>query len=118
MKKFLFTIITFITLTSVYYDLTAGTLPAKNSTSAKAAQIQNKTQTQTDTSPVNEEVSLYQEVIVEPGFTVLSIVEHLHSGPIPVSIQEVIYDFQQLNKGIEPEKIQIGHTYLFPLYIE
>ncbi|KGA95537.1 hypothetical protein AJ85_02265 [Alkalihalobacillus alcalophilus ATCC 27647 = CGMCC 1.3604] len=116
MKKFLFTIITFITLTSIYYDLTAGTLPEKNSTSAKAAQIQDETQT--ETTQVIDEVSLYQEVIVEPGYTVLSIVEHLHSGPIPVSIQEVIYDFQQLNKGIEPEKIQIGHTYLFPLYLE
>ena len=57
----------------------------------------------------------YQEVIVEPGYTVLSIVEHLHTGPISASIQEVIFDFQELNPGVSAEKIQIGQTYLFPL---
>ena len=66
--------------------------------------------------PFNPEENNHQEVVIEPGQTVLSIVEHLHDGPYPATIQDVIYDFKELNNGIEPEDIQIGKSYLFPIY--
>ncbi|KMK75984.1 hypothetical protein AB990_12105 [Alkalihalobacillus pseudalcaliphilus] len=120
MKKLLFIILTFITLTSIYYDLSVGTLPAKSNSSVEAAEKSELAHNANEPKKEHESPSTlsYQEVIVEPGYTVLSIVEHLHTGPISASIQEVIFDFQELNPGVSAEKIQIGQTYLFPLYQE
>lgn len=83
----------------IYFDLTIGSLPKK-----EIAEKQT-------TIP-------YQEVTVQAGFTVLSIVEHLHDGPVPATIQQIIADFKTLNPNIDPEEIQVGQTYLFPVYSE
>ncbi|GAF65924.1 hypothetical protein BTS2_2824 [Bacillus sp. TS-2] len=113
MKKLLILAFVIVTLTSLYYDLTIGTLPGKNDQVAVADDIQPE---QAGSNELLQDPIPFQEVIVEPGYTVLSIVEHLHTGPIPATIQEVIYDFKQLNNGTEPEHIQIGQSYYFPLY--
>lgn len=108
MKRLFFLLVFFIILYSTYYDLTSGTLP-------KAASPET-----TDSVEVENDRQLtnmpFQEVIVDNGYTVLSIVEHLHDGPVPASIQQIIYDFKELNPNIEPEAIQVGKSYLFPLY--
>lgn len=119
MKRIGTIVIILIILYSTYYDLTIGTLP--NHLTQAANQPTNEQATTSlpedgaSTLPT-EQLEPYQEVIVEPGHTVLTIVEHLHEGPIPASIQEIVYDFKQLNNGLEPEDMQIGETYLFPLY--
>lgn len=97
--------VSFLIMYGIYYDLTTGTLPsATASTNAENAEQQ-----------VTEQKRA-QGVVVERGHTVLSIVEQLHKGPVPASIQEIIYDFKVLNNGINPEDIQYGKTYQFPLY--
>ncbi len=53
---------------------------------------------------------------VEPGETLISIVESHIEKSLPVSIDQLIEDFQTLNPGQAPEKIQIGSTYQFPDY--
>ncbi|OLO26972.1 hypothetical protein BTR23_21555 [Alkalihalophilus pseudofirmus] len=104
-------IILFIISYSIYYDLTTGTLPKVDSSSTITSQEENPSNIL-----VEEEAFPAQEVVVENGYTVLSIVEHLHDGPIPASIQQIVYDFQELNPGVTADKIQVGKTYLFPLY--
>ncbi|WP_017728342.1 hypothetical protein [Halalkalibacterium ligniniphilum] len=108
MKQLGFLVLFVIVVYSAYYDLTIGTLPSYEQLRAAAA---------VGPSTENSELGIvYQEVVVEPGFTVLSIVEHLHDGPIPATIQEISYDFKRLNNQLEPEEIQAGQTYRFPLY--
>lgn len=110
MRRFATFVILFIILYSVYYDLSFGTLPDKFSYARENEAA--------DAEQIMEELGdeSYRAIIVEPGHTVLSIVEQLHKGPTSASIQEIIYDFKQLNKGIEPEDIRIGSEYLFPIY--
>lgn len=103
MKTFALIFVSFLIMYGVYYDLTTGTLPS--ATASTSSQLEQ-----------GEVQKRSQGVVVERGHTVLSIVEQLHAGPVPASIQEIIYDFKQLNNGINPEDIQHGKTYQFPLY--
>lgn len=97
----LFVLVTY----AIYYDLSHGTLPTFTE-----PKIVAKTQ---------EEMSInFFEKEVEHGDTVLTIVERQLNKAIPVSIQEVVTDFNQLNNGIRPEEIQYGKTYKFPDYSE
>ncbi len=112
MKRLGLITITLIGLYSFYYDLSIGTLPKQKTEAAEEYSIEPEPAQE----PSAIEKNPYKEVTVEPGHTVLSIVERLHDGPIPASIQEIVYDFKQLNHGMEPEEIQIGKAYRFPLY--
>ncbi|CAG9619324.1 hypothetical protein [Sutcliffiella rhizosphaerae] len=101
-----------ITIYSIYFDLTSGTIPEGTSAIASAPLTD-------DSSNQFEEISSnepYLEVEVMAGDTVLTIAEKIANKPIPVSIQQLIEDFQTLNEGISPEKIQIGKIYKFPVY--
>ncbi|MDE5413935.1 hypothetical protein [Alkalihalobacterium chitinilyticum] len=107
----IFIIVLFIICYSIYYDLSTGTLPK--------AEEPTTNETSSENYPnivVEEEPFPAQEVVVQNGYTVLSIVEHLHEGPVPASIQQIVYDFQELNPGVAADNIQVGKTYLFPLY--
>lgn len=102
MKRFFFLIIILLLGAGIYFDLSIGTLPEAETTPQK-----------------NETAKIpYEEVTVQAGYTVLSIVEHLHGKELPVPIEQVIRDFQELNPNIHPEEIQVGKTYLFPIYSE
>jgi hypothetical protein len=87
----------------IYYDLNHGTLPA-----VKEQKIEAKEQVGLD----------YFSKEVEPGETVLSIVEKNLNRPIPVSIADVVKEFKKLNGGMKPQHIQTGETYKFPNYRE
>lgn len=104
-----------VTIYSIYYDLSSGTIPEP---SAPVAATVPATSQETDESPVASSPSnnLYIEVEIKAGDTVLTVAEKIANKPIPVSITQLIEDFQNLNEGITPEKIQIGKTYKFPVY--
>ncbi|WP_227934966.1 hypothetical protein [Alkalihalobacillus deserti] len=117
MKRMGTIFIILVILYSTYYDLTVGTLPNGLTEAAEAITDEEATSTNiAEEETTILELDPFQEVTVEPGHTVLSIVEHLHEGTIKATIQEIVYDFQELNGGIRPEEIQIGETYLFPVY--
>jgi hypothetical protein len=101
MKKLAVLFLTAFTLYVVYYDLKIGTLPV-------SSQVSTKYET-------HDEIS-YQIWEVKPGDTVLSVVEKITNRSIPVSLTQVVDDFQALNQGMKPEEIQIGKTYKFPVY--
>ncbi|MBO0995234.1 hypothetical protein [Bacillus sp. SD088] len=108
MKKIIAVFASLIILYSVYHDLTVGVLPAISANST----------IQEDTSiPKEKEEKMFTETI-QPGDTVLSILETHQQGALPVAIEQIVTDFEQLNNGVKPEQIQIGKTYTFPIYSE
>jgi hypothetical protein len=110
MKKLFWLLLSILIIYVVYFDLTVGTLP---STSNAQVEVNNNTDPNTP-SPKTDIPSFTEKV--KPGETVISIVEHQLGKSLPVSISVLIKDFQTLNPGKSPEKIQIGSTYHFPDY--
>jgi len=107
MKKFFGFLLAVLILYVIYIDLTVGTLPA-----SLIQQVDAKIETK-----IKQKVNIASfEAKVEPGETVISIVEHQINKPLPVPINDLIEDFRKLNPGETPEKIQIGSTYHFPDY--
>jgi uncharacterized membrane protein len=104
MKNFFGALVILLICYIVLFDLKHGTLPQA---SEKIAEEVSKVK--------SVDLSFFEEK-VNAGDTVLTIVENKLGAPIPVSISEIVTDFKALNKGISPEKIQIGKTYLFPDY--
>jgi len=116
MKRIGTIFIILVILYSTYYDLTIGTLPNGLTEATETITKENTNSDLTEETTVLVELDPFQEVTVEPGHTVLSIVEHLHEGTIKATIQEIVFDFQELNGGTKPEEIQIGKSYFFPVY--
>ncbi|MBH9967466.1 hypothetical protein [[Bacillus] enclensis] len=111
-----------ILLYSVYYDLNKGTLnllAEKHSTVVTARpQEMEKEDVESVPLPSGPDVSQkYVEKEIKPGDTVLSLVEESLQGRLPVSIEQVVSDFEELN-DTTPGKIQIGRTYKIPLYAD
>lgn len=107
MKKLLGLLLTIIVLYAIYFDLTTGTLP--HSDSQKAEAMVETTEQKNSSTP-------YFEAKVEPGETVITIVEHQLKKPLPVSITKLVRDFDTLNNGQNADRIQVGRTYRFPDY--
>ncbi|KGM45305.1 LysM peptidoglycan-binding domain-containing protein [Neobacillus niacini] len=107
MKRIILFLFGLLTIYVIYIDLTAGTLPKQ--------ETQKPEQTVVTMTNVKEAEDSF-EAEVEPGETLISIVENHIKKPLPVSIDKLIEDFQSLNPGLSPEKIQIGSTYEFPDY--
>jgi hypothetical protein len=108
MKKLFGFLLAVLMIYVIYIDLTVGTLPSSQTTQVDAKIETPKTELKTDLPSF--------EAKVEPGETVISIVEHQLDKQLPVSITDLIQDFRKLNPGETPEKIQIGSTYHFPDY--
>ncbi|MDF2858550.1 MAG: hypothetical protein K0Q87_4401 [Neobacillus sp.] len=107
MKRFFMALLGLLTIYVIYIDLTDGTLP--NAYTQKSEVVIATTASTKTSIPAFEKE-------VQPGETVISIVESQLNKPLPISIEELILDFKKLNPGQAPEKIQIGVTYQFPDY--
>lgn len=107
MKKLFGILLSILVLYVIYYDLTVGTLPT-SAPKPVDAKVEQSTPSKTDLPSFDAKV--------KPGDTVISIVEHKINKSLPVPIPDLIEDFQTLNGGKSPEKIQIGSTYHFPDY--
>lgn len=107
MKRALITLIGLITIYVIYIDLTSGTLPIQTTTKIESS-IEATAEPDTTLPAFKSKV--------KPGQTLISIVESHIDDSLPVSIEKLIEDFETLNPGQAPEKIQIGKTYQFPDY--
>lgn len=112
MKRLFICVALILVIAGIVSDLRTGSLPDQSVKHLNQSAPTKKVETPDDSLPS----LVSQEVIVEPGHTVLSVVEHLNEGPIPVSIAQIIEDFKSLNQSLEPDMIQTGETYLFPIY--
>jgi len=108
MKKIAVALFIFTLIISIYTDLTKGSLPANRYVQVKEFVEAEEVKNPTPSRP-------FYKAKIMPGQTLLSIVEQIH-GKTPVPINKMIEDFQELNPGVEPEKLQIGKEYLFPSY--
>ncbi|MDR7072759.1 LysM peptidoglycan-binding domain-containing protein [Fictibacillus barbaricus] len=106
MKKFLTGCFILLILYVVAYDLKIGTLPQTQPANAKV--IDNKMKIQQN----KEKYQLYE---VKPGDTLISVTEKVNSKG-NYTISGMLNDFKVLNPGTNPEHIQIGKTYKFPIY--
>ncbi|SFE29623.1 hypothetical protein [Alteribacillus iranensis] len=122
MKRLLLFIVIVVIGIAVYYDFSEGTLSQQSSgVQTNSSPSEDNTNIDNHISELNGNSSVLDgqktaEVTVERGQTVLTIVEKLHSGPVPASIQQISDDFQKLNDGLSPNEIKADATYIFPLY--
>ncbi|WP_070120658.1 hypothetical protein [Bacillus marinisedimentorum] len=107
MKRFLLAGCACLVFYIIYFDLTTGTLPA-NTVPAVHTAAAGKSGDDLDIQ--------YQNRVVKPGDTVLSVVEKIHGGTSPVPIDEIISDFEALNPNGNLAALHIGKTYRFPFY--
>ncbi|GAC89634.1 LisM domain containing protein [Anoxybacillus flavithermus NBRC 109594] len=100
MKKVV-TLLIFIAICAIaYHDVTDGTIHTIRA---------EKTNKRTNELP-------YREITVQRGDTLLSIIEREMNGKLPVSIDQLITDFQALNPHVNAHSLQAGKTYRIPLY--
>lgn len=110
MKRLLGLIMFLLIIYVIYYDLSRGTLPIATETSI---------QVEEEHRPYEQEEAprlAFFEKEVQSGETVLSIIETQLDTSIPVSIQQVVLDFEELNGDTKADAIHIGKTYKFPDY--
>lgn len=103
MKKILGLLLSVLVVYAIYFDLSIGTLPHAISQNTVA-------------TPKPEVNFPYFEEKVEPGETLISIVEHQSEHSLSVPMSDLIHDFKSLNPGQSPNKLEIGKTYRFPEY--
>ncbi|GEN31088.1 hypothetical protein HNQ35_000709 [Cerasibacillus quisquiliarum] len=55
---------------------------------------------------------------MKTGETILSIVEEIHDGEMPQSldIKQIVIDFKMINPDTNPYDLKVGEFYLFPVY--
>jgi len=111
MKRLGAAILGILTIYIIYVDLTAGSL----SNSANSIKAEETMETIAKTTITTTTIPAFNAE-VEPGETLISIVENYLDKPIPVSIDQLISDFKSLNPKQAPEKLQIGKVYQFPDY--
>ncbi|ALA69401.1 hypothetical protein GT50_03715 [Geobacillus stearothermophilus 10] len=101
MKKWFLLLIASLVGYIAYEDLTVGTLPASSKTPV-----------------VRENIGIpaYKVIKIKAGDTLLSIAEREQQGPLPVSIETLIRDFEKLNPEAKADALQIGKTYKIPVY--
>ncbi|WP_297989256.1 FimV family protein [Anoxybacillus sp.] len=100
MKKLLILFMLVAICAIAYHDVTKGTIHTIHA---------EKTVKQTNELP-------YREVTVQRGDTLLSIAERDTDGKLPVSIHQLIADFQTLNPHVNAHSLQVGKTYRIPYY--
>lgn len=104
LKRAFSTIFVLLILYAVFTDLTSGTLP-----------IPEKKQEETVETTTTYK---YFEVTVQPGDTLLSLIESQGFFPEHIPIERIVEDFIYLNNGIKPEQMQPGQIYRIPYYDE
>ncbi|WLD92089.1 hypothetical protein [Alkalihalobacillus sp. AL-G] len=104
MKKLVIAIMFILLFYSIYFDLKVGTLPTASTIQAPVVEAKK------------EPKQPYKDITVSSGETVLTILERIHEGKLPVPIQTAVKDFEKLNVDTSAQAIQANRTYRFPIY--
>ncbi len=118
-KKLLIFFCCVLFVVSIGKDLTTGTFPKSSAHQQKQqSQAQDAPEKEPTTEIKKQETKRYRTVQhkVTAGETVLSIIEKLNTNGPPVTIKQMIKDFEDLNPEIEPHHIQTNKVYTFPIY--
>ncbi|KGP73179.1 hypothetical protein [Pontibacillus yanchengensis] len=122
-KKLLVVTLVFLFIVSITKDLTTGTFPTSaNEDESKPDQSTQtsttaKATTKIDTQP-HQPNKRFETIKynVKAGETVLSIIERLNKQGTPVTIQQMLKDFENLNPNTNPHQIETNEPYYFPVY--
>ncbi|MBB6448862.1 hypothetical protein HNR44_000811 [Geomicrobium halophilum] len=95
---------------AIYYDVSRGTLPMMDVSSEVTDDLQVE---ETNGSLAYDRTV---DIEIEPGQSLLTVVEELHETGTPVAIETIKEDFIHLNEGQPPEQLEHGQVYTFPLY--
>src|SRR5690625_2352299 len=105
LKKCTQYLLLFLIITSVYHDLTTGSLPHTES-NIDQAQIEQ----------THHEIIIVKRD-VQAGETVLSIIEKINQDQLhELDISKILSDFKQLNPDADPFNLQLNKSYYFPVY--
>lgn len=107
-KRLFFYLIIFLFIASLYRDLTIGTPPFNDSKLEQIQQIYPEDQKEDKLSAV--------QVRVQPGDTVLSIIEKINHQLPELDIEQMMIDFKTMNPNIDPYHLQTDSIYYFPVY--
>lgn len=110
MKKLIILVVCLFFAFIIYHDIAKGTLPI-TATTASAPVYKS-----TEKATKKTKNASYVTVKIQPGDTVLSIIEEVNKDTRSIPMQRIISDFSGLNKQTTPDKIQVGKTYKFPIY--
>ncbi|WP_018923752.1 hypothetical protein [Salsuginibacillus kocurii] len=118
MKKWWFLLFCITIVAAVAYDITLGTLPthSEEPVEHEEEELDDPSEPEVHRDSEEEQTPPYKEVLVEPGDTVLTVVESIHDQPVDKSIEDVKEDFMSLNEGTSVHEVISGRTYLFPHY--
>ncbi|RSD27463.1 LysM peptidoglycan-binding domain-containing protein [Mesobacillus subterraneus] len=109
MKRLAGFLILVIVLYAIYNDISMGTLPAATSNEPETIE--------TEKAEKQKEIDIpWFEHEVQPGDTLLSVLDSNSDSPLNVPVTKAVEDFKKLNAGTEPQKIKFGSTYKFPDY--
>lgn len=105
LKKCSLYLLMFLLLSSIYHDITSGSLPNVN------------------TNPDHgETMQIHQEKVLvkrkfQAGETVLSIIEKINQDKLhELDMTKIINDFKQLNPDVDPFNLQPNESYYFLVY--
>lgn len=124
LKKLALTLLIILFLVSIFKDLTEGTavksdFPNQDEQNVKEQNASPEaTKKDKEEQPVNKKSDSFEIIQrkVDPGETVLSIVEKINDSKSDVQIKQILDDFNQLNPGVDPHQLRTDTEYLFPLY--
>lgn len=105
-KRFFIYIVIILLCISIYNDLSLGNSPASEDRSNRIQQ------------PSTDITFTVLQVKVEPGETVLSIVERINNNRNlkKMDLTQILTDFNTINPSIDPKTIEPHTYYYFPLY--
>ncbi|GAK11498.1 hypothetical protein [Geomicrobium sp. JCM 19039] len=114
MKKWAWILAILAIIVAVYYDLSRGSLPVIGS---EETTVEEEVDDEED-EDLDENV-FYDDTVaieVEPGQSLLTIIEQLHEDGYDAPVDHVKSDFEHLNDGILSDEIRAGDVYTFPIY--
>ncbi|MFB4161725.1 hypothetical protein ACE1TF_17780 [Geomicrobium sp. JSM 1781026] len=114
MKKWIWILAILAIIVAVYYDLSRGSLPVVGS---EETTVQEQVDDE-EAEDLDEDV-FYDDTVaieVEPGQSLLTIIEQLHEDGYDEHVDHVKSDFEYLNDGILSDEIRAGDVYTFPIY--
>lgn len=116
LKRILKIVIILLFIISIGRDLTTGTFPAANISTAN--EHIEKAEEGKQLEPIQKNSFRYKRLQhkVTAGETVLSIIEKLNQNGPPVTIQQMLLDFSALNPDVDPHHIKTNNVYFFPVY--
>ncbi|MDC3415536.1 hypothetical protein [Aquibacillus salsiterrae] len=126
-KKVVLTLALILFVISIFKDLTVGTIiqPSESvsvqDNMPRDKEMDNKDNEEKTENSFPDEQAISDRytvtrIMIQPGDTVLTIIETINPNIPSMEITQLIEDFKTLNPGVNPHQIIPNESYLFPIY--